>query len=332
MPAISIIIPVYNKIKYLENLFTNLNNQSFRDYECIIIDDGSTDGSSKLIDDLFSFDKRYKIFHIANGGVSNARNIGLDNATCEYITFIDSDDTMHPNYLLNLYNCIKTSNADLVISGHKSVWEGSERCDLSPSPVEGLFTLNEILPDFAKFQKESGIFGFCWAKILKKEICKNVYFDTDLALAEDFDFYLKIYSKIKTIYFDNKCYYYYLQQAENSSSIVEDNKIDYFSQIIINLRYKQFLTNENQYTNENKKIVDQQISNYIFFTIFHCKIPSLKEKFDSIRDLIESERVELNDNDNLQKWIFYLLKHNNYLLTKTTLKIYRSMRKIIKRR
>ena len=106
VPIISIIIPVYNKIKYLPNLWDNLLSQTFTGFECILIDDGSTDGSAISCDDIVHHDSRFKVFHIQNKGVSHARNVGLHFAQGEFITFIDADDSFHNEYLKNLYSCI----------------------------------------------------------------------------------------------------------------------------------------------------------------------------------------------------------------------------------
>ena len=115
MPKISVIIPLYNKEKYIAQTIESLLIQSFSDFEIVIVDDGSTDGSSSIIDSYAEKDNRITVFHICNGGVSRARNIGLDNSLGEYVTFVDSDDSVHEDYLSNLYSCINESGADLVI-------------------------------------------------------------------------------------------------------------------------------------------------------------------------------------------------------------------------
>lgn len=93
-PLVSVIVPVCNKVKYLNTLFQCLIKQTFTDFECIFIDDGSTDGSGDLCDNLSINDKRFQVIHIRNSGVSHARNVGIQKACGEYITFIDSDDRM----------------------------------------------------------------------------------------------------------------------------------------------------------------------------------------------------------------------------------------------
>ena len=98
-PEISVIIPVYQSVLYLETLFESLKNQTFRNFEVIVVDDGSDDGSEILCDRWSSEDSRFITIHKPNGGVSSARNTGIENAVSEYICFIDSDDWIDENYI-----------------------------------------------------------------------------------------------------------------------------------------------------------------------------------------------------------------------------------------
>ena len=122
MKKITIIMPVFNKEKYIRETIESVLNQTLNEFEFIIIDDGSTDKSGIISDVYARKDERIRVIHIPNGGVSNARNIGLDMAEGEYITFIDADDRVTEGYLENLYDCITNSKADMVISGYKKVW------------------------------------------------------------------------------------------------------------------------------------------------------------------------------------------------------------------
>lgn len=131
MKKITIIMPVFNKEKYIRETIESVLNQTLNEFEFIIIDDGSTDKSGIISDVYARKDERIRVIHIPNGGVSNARNIGLDMAEGEYITFIDADDRVTEGYLENLYDCITNSKADMVISGYKKVWEDSIKWKLA---------------------------------------------------------------------------------------------------------------------------------------------------------------------------------------------------------
>ena len=112
---VSIIIPVYNVEQYIEKMLLSLTKQDFKDWEAIIINDGSTDSSQRIIDDFASKDKRIKSFIKQNGGVSSARNMGMELASSEYVVFYDPDDYIPKNSLRNLYNKAKSNNADMVV-------------------------------------------------------------------------------------------------------------------------------------------------------------------------------------------------------------------------
>lgn len=332
MAEISVIIPVYNKIKYLTDLFSHLKQQTYYDFECIIVDDGSTDGSSEKLEELSKNDERFKIVHIKNAGVSNARNTGLHMAKGKYITFIDSDDTFEKDYLLNLYDKINYTKSDIVISGLKKVWGNYERVEIIKPPIIGLYNIDDIIDEFAQIQMSTGLYGYCCGKIFNKCKFDNIYFDKNLALAEDFDFYLKLYERISTIYLDDKCYYNYLQNTENSSIKNDDYSIDYFSQLKINLRYRDFIKKKNAFNGNNKTIINKLISNYVYFTIFYSRIENFNDIYKKVYKLINENDITLCASNLMQKWFFFNLIKNNYFLLKVTLITYRMIRKIVKRR
>ena len=125
--AISIIIPVYNAEKYLHKCLESIVNQSFKDYEVLVVNDGSTDNSQKIIDEYASkYTTKFRTFVKENGGQSSARNMALPFACGEYITFLDSDDYYDSKYLEILYSTAKKNNSDMVISGQQKVDENGK--------------------------------------------------------------------------------------------------------------------------------------------------------------------------------------------------------------
>ena len=121
MAKISVIIPIYNAEVYLENCLESIKNQSFTDYEVLLIDDGSTDNSGKICDVFATKDFRFQVIHKSNGGVSSARNIGIEQAKGEWICFMDSDDTVEKDYLQHLYQGANQQNDILVVQGFKTI-------------------------------------------------------------------------------------------------------------------------------------------------------------------------------------------------------------------
>ena len=192
---ISVVIPVYNKEKYMDDLFQCLLSQTFEESECILIDDGSTDASGEICDKVACIDKRFEVIHIPNSGVSHARNVGIDASCGEYITFIDADDRIPNNYLENLYETIIESGVDLSICTITKIWHSGKKKKIQ-LPGSGTFDISELLLNFADYQKKTGIYGYCCGKIILKELVGNIRFDERIKLAEDFDFFLKLYPKV----------------------------------------------------------------------------------------------------------------------------------------
>lgn len=118
----SVIIPLYNKIKYVKETVLSVQNQTYRNYEILIIDDGSTDGSYELVCNLSKLDDKIKVFRQKNSGVSCARNKGIENASGEYICFLDADDLWHDNYLETINKAIALfPDTPLLCSGYDVV-------------------------------------------------------------------------------------------------------------------------------------------------------------------------------------------------------------------
>ena len=330
MCKLSIIVPVYNKKKYLYCVLESIRKQEFNDFECILVDDGSTDGSQNICDVFSKKDTRFITVHMSNSGVSNARNTGLKRARGSYITFIDADDSIDFNYLKKLADDIENTGADFIITGMKKYWEDTNNVEYLKTPINGLYTFKEILPQFAEIQLKTGIFGFCCGKIFKKEIANNIFFDASISLAEDFDFYLKIYPKVKKVYFDAECFYGYLQESSNNS-VKSDNQIDYLTQLKINLRYREFLKYMNSYSNNNQNIIDSRVNDYIYFVILYSNRKNIKNNVTELYKLINNDDIITNSNISLKSIILWLIKFNRVSSIKFVLCIYDFLRQFRRR-
>ena len=179
MAKISIIVPVYNVEKYLSRCIESILSQSFTDFELLLIDDGSRDSSGAICDEYASKDARIRVFHKENGGVSSARNLGLDNARGEYVVFIDADDIVKEQYLEHLMY----SDADLVVAGVKSFGIREKQY----VPFEGTII---SMKDFLRLWNASTMnYLYCFpiAKRFRLSIIRNhgVRFDERLFFAED---------------------------------------------------------------------------------------------------------------------------------------------------
>lgn len=201
-PKISIIVPVYNSEKYLCGCIDSILSQSFRDFELILVDDGSRDSSQRICDDYAQKDSRVKVIHKENGGVSSARNAGLSAVRGGYLAFIDADDYVVPEYLYRLIN--EAEDADMVVCGYKYFYQEEEdETVLRAEYSDKIYDAHNMASLLSK-NIEDLPFRTSWAKIFKTSIIKeySLSFDKGMTLGEDTKFvfgYMLHASKIKTI-------------------------------------------------------------------------------------------------------------------------------------
>lgn len=208
-PLISIIIPVYNSDKTINRCVDSILSQTFNNWELLLIDDGSTDRSGELCDEYSAKDQRIKVFHKKNGGVSSARNLGLNNVKGEWITFCDSDDFVYPNWLKNYVDNI-SDGIDLICQAFE--------CDkplvheFKDKRIFGI-TYKGCIQDGILLLYKNDILGYLWVKLFKRSIIESykLRFDTRYNYQEDQEFCFKYFCYIKTIVcIENVGYYYYI--------------------------------------------------------------------------------------------------------------------------
>lgn len=326
---ISVIVPVYNKEAFIPKLIDCIKEQTFKDFECVLVDDGSTDNSGKLCDILTSGNDLFSVIHIPNGGVSHARNTALDLAKGEYITFVDSDDEIPADYLQKIADDIRTYHPDMVIGAIKKVF-GNESQLVKYPFEERLYTMQELLPQFAEVQEECGVFGWCVNKTFKRELAIDCRFDETLNLSEDFDFYLKLYPMITTILFDCKPQYFYLCERSNFDSLV-DSDIDYIAQVKVQLRCKEYLENFGAWSENNKAIVSDRIQNYLFFTVFHCPKEFFEARFAEAHEYYLKSGIIINDSRLLNKIILGCVANNQRGKAKRIITLYQKLSNVFRK-
>ncbi len=145
MDKITVIIPVYNVEKYLKVAIDATINQTYKNLEIILVDDGSTDSSGKICDEYSKIDNRIKVIHQENKGLSGARNTGLDNATGKYIMFSDSDDTFEIDACEKLYNSIEETNADYVVGNYINMDEDGTKWEKPVFDLDKYFKSSNFL-------------------------------------------------------------------------------------------------------------------------------------------------------------------------------------------
>ena len=223
---ISVIVPVYNVEKYLEKCIDSVINQSYQELEIILVDDGSTDSSGIICNQYAEKDKRIKVIHQENRGQSCARNVGLKLATGNFITFVDSDDTIEINMFEKLIEIENKTGCDLVICGHRTVQEGEELKHTNETFYTELLDINALWEEvFGKLNNA------VWNKLYKKELLKGVYFPLELAHGEDLIFNLKYLEQCEFGAINRQPYYNYLKREDSvtTSSFSEKKLLEIVS-------------------------------------------------------------------------------------------------------
>lgn len=207
---ISIIVPIYNAEQFLHRCIDSILAQSYTDFELLLVDDGSTDSSGIICDEYTVRDNRVRVFHKANGGVSSARNIGLDNAQGCYITFCDADDYVEPNWL-SVYSDAIVQDVDLAIQGLYYIHKSGEK-ETKRLPILRGYDINSKRNLIVELFNQ-GVYGYPVTKLFRRDIIEanNIRFDIRSRFREDAQFFSKYLEYVKSfICIDREDYYYFL--------------------------------------------------------------------------------------------------------------------------
>lgn len=261
MSLISVIVPVYNVEKYLTLCVNSILNQTFKDFEVILIDDGSTDNSGTLCDNFAKVDQRIKVIHKKNEKQGAARNCGVRIAKSDLISFVDSDDYISETYLEDLYKIFKKTSCNIVCCNYikgrdtNAFNTAFDVCPFSQINIDD----NEMSNLF----KRGNYFWICWCKLIKKEILlrypfpEGVYYEDNAVVSK------WIYDSGKLAILDKKLYFYRINDSGTTKG-VNKHHIDYSNALEAQIV---FFSNKN-YTKTTKLIFDEYLrfTTHIFFT------------------------------------------------------------------
>lgn len=276
-PLISVIVPVYNVEEYLPKCIDSIINQTYKNLEIILVDDGSPDNSPKICDDYAKKDKRIKVIHKKNGGVSSARNYGIKESTGEYISFVDADDWVDRKYIEVLYSTSIEYNSDYVCCGYNRVYNNKkEEINSTGDVIE--YTNNEYLIKLLNVQNS---YGFCMMKLINKRVLKDIRFNENLKVGEDALFNVSLCKNLNSIIVVNKCLYNY---RFNSNSVVRKYDTNYVT------KYENSMIEMKNYINKNyisNDVMNRNLYNYIAYHVLlisvnYCFHPENKNKYKSL--------------------------------------------------
>jgi len=242
---ISIIVPIYNVEKYLNQCIDSILMQTFRDFELILIDDGSPDNCGEICDDYQAKDDRIRVFHQENAGVSAARNLGLKVAQGEYIAFVDSDDWLEQEMYEILYNDMQKYQADITICNHTFDYEDGRSLARYKENGNFLFdremALNKML--------EGRLFAWTlWNMLYKKSLFEGLNFNNEISIGEDILICFELFKRSNKISYNSNLKYHYRQRENSACS-------------------KSF----------SKKSFDEIVANKVVYEDVLCNFPELRE-------------------------------------------------------
>lgn len=205
---VSVIVPVYKVEDYLEKCIQSIQNQTYRDLEIILVDDGSPDQCGQICDRYKAQDERIQVIHKENGGLSDARNFGIDTATGEYILFVDSDDYIHPRMVEILLKELEDAGADLAVCAFRQVDEAEtvpEDVAAGGDAVSESFTGQEIMNNL---QYRNLLTVVAWNKLYRRQLFAQLRYPKGKIHEDEFLVHRLLHLCKKTVYIQDELYYY----------------------------------------------------------------------------------------------------------------------------
>ncbi len=338
-PKISVILPVYNVEKYLDRCLKTVVQQSLKDIEIIIIDDGSTDNCPKLCDEWAKKDSRIRVIHKKNEGLGMARNTGINNATGKYICFFDSDDYIEKDTLKETYNQIEKNKADICCFGFCKVNSvGKVVQKVIPNMEKNIYIDDEILDDFLpnlisndpNKKNKNNLIMSAWGALFSLELIKKVnwkFVSERKIISEDVYSLLKLYRYVKKVVIINKTYYYYCTNVNSLTHTFISDRYDriktFYNECIElckKLNYNEIIKDRIKYPFINNSIGALKL-------IVSSDI-SVKNQQDEVKKIISDDllqsvirNVNLKYENIFRKILFIILKNKMYFLCYLVLKI-----------
>lgn len=312
-PLISVIIPVYNVATFLNKCLQSVFEQTFKDWECILVDDGSTDDSPCICDSWVQEHSKFHLIHQSNSGVSSARNQGLRIAQGEFVVFIDSDDWIGPNYLSDLWeNHLHYVNAELIVTGLIRQYQGDHHICVCPKQKQCI----QLKSDCADvFVENISLFYGPTSKLYRLDIIRenSICFPVDFSLGEDllFNFkYLECSSDVALLPVAH--YYYNMQESGSLITTYRDNRF-YVDLHLWETQYS-FLQKKDMWNDRAREYMSLQLWGITYNGIFNKKNVSLPYLKDILRKVDTDILMIGVSSFTASKWIKTAIINKRYFL------------------
>lgn len=300
-PGISIVVPAYNCEKYIAACLESIMVQTFRDYEVLVVDDGSTDHTEDILDEFAKTDRRIRLFRQENAGPSAARNTGIRNAAGEYIMFCDADDTITPHTCEALYSEAEKTSAQLALAGHMAeiIQDGDSVClkEYYPLCCDTCIISGEELRNQISKRFEYGIAHSVCGKLFRRECLEknHILFDETIDIGEDLLFNLSYLPYVERCSWVNRCLYHYYYRSASGSLATRVQKDTFCKKVRL---YHEAIRFFEAYHTDDLGSARHMMNRRLFLEAKECIKGTVKQN-DSFRNVIRQLKRIL-ENSTLQ--------------------------------
>lgn len=291
MELISVILPIYKVEKELPRCIESILKQTYTEYEMILVEDGSPDRCGEICDKYAQEDTRIHVIHKKNGGVSEARNAGLDIAKGKYICWVDPDDYIHPQYLETLYRIMQESKADVVVCDYKAYYPGEEkeiaRIDQIPA-YEEIGEQHLYNDDFLNQKRVK--FVYAWNKLAKAELYQGIRYPVGKIHEDTYTTYKVLDRANKIVYTEQPLYYYMMREQSITHTRFSEKRFHIMLAIGEEIEYF--------HEKGNQRMVEILTDSYLYW-MWWCIDAMKKEKIDYSQKIMPFLKT-------FRKYIFYL--------------------------
>ncbi|MBO6016232.1 MAG: glycosyltransferase family 2 protein [Lachnospiraceae bacterium] len=308
-PLISVIVPIYNVEAYLERCVKSIQSQTYSNLEILLVDDGSPDGCGLLCDSLAEKDSRIRVIHKQNGGLSDARNAGLDKALGEYIAFVDSDDYIAPSFVRNLYEQLIATGSDVALCSYVTV-TGEALEEVSDDPVVEVYDRNALLRNLYDANHEDATyFIVAWNKLYKSALWREVRFPKGKIHEDEATTYRIFDLCQKGVYVKTPMYGYYDAAGSITREAFSLRRLNWIDALDERIRFFEEKGEPELVACALRARADGAIRYYYPLAAFCREHPSCRGEMKRLKACVKKARVANRRYHNLKlrTWIGYLI-------------------------